>query len=506
MKSRRLICVAATTFALIAISHPLAAQEYHARHHHYKLVDLGTLGGPDSNIFGLTGPLNNRGMVSSCATTSVPDPNYPNINPYFSAPGDSYIQHTFLWQHGVLSDLGTLPGGTSSCEQWISDTGLIVGGSTNGLIDPQLGLPEVHATLWLGRRPFDLGTLGGNESIAFAVNNFGQVAGGASNKIADSNASFFFPAATQVHAVLWKNGEMMDLGTLGEGTDSMAYNVNELGQVAGMSFTNNTINATTGLPTVDIFLWENGKMIDLGTLGGVESILSELNNKGQIAGYSNLEGDMTTHPVIGDRTGMKDLGTFGGDNGTANWLNDEGQVVGTADFPGDVIHHAFIWQDGVMTDLGTVDGDGCSNGVGINSLAEAVGTSTDCHGSVLHLFLWERGSMLNLSGLILLGSDVIFNDPTFINDRGEIAGNGVLPNGDQHAVLLIPCDGNHAGVEGCDYGLVDANTLAKVRATQVPQHSIAANENHDRSTGLQDWPHRRAVLRRGFSGVRSPNN
>jgi probable HAF family extracellular repeat protein len=504
MKSRRLICVAATTLALIGLSLPLAAQENHASHHRYKLVDLGTLGGPDSTIFGITGPLNNRGMVSSCATTSVPDPGFPNINPYFTAPGDSYIQHAFLWQDGDLSDLGTLPGGTSSCEQWISDTGLIVGGSTNGLIDSESGFPAVHATLWLGRKPFDLGTLGGNESIAFAVNNFGQVAGGASNKIADSNSSFFFPGATQMHAVFWRDGVIQDLHTLGEGTDSMAYNVNEVGQVAGMSFTNNTINSTTGLPTVDVFLWEKGKMHDLGTLGGVLSLLSELNNRGQVAGYSNLSGDLTHHPFIGDRTGLKDLGTFGGDNGVANWLNDEGQVVGTADFPGDVIHHAFVWKDGVMTDLGTVDGDGCSNGVGINSLGEMVGTSTNCHGSVLHLFLWERGSMLNLSSLILPGSDVIFNDPTFINDRGEIAGDGVLPNGDLHAVLLIPCDRNHFDVDACDNNLADTNTVALPRTLQAAQSPAPESGNHGRV--LRERPDGHLIHGRRFSDVRAPNN
>ena len=144
MKSRKLMCVAATTFALVAISLQLAAQEEHPKHHHYKVIDL-SLGGPTGVIFGLTGPLNSRGMASSCADTSVLDTNYPNINPYFGS--DPYIQHTFLWQDGILVDLGTLPGGTSSCEQWISDTGLIGGGSTNGQTDPLLGVPEVHAAL-----------------------------------------------------------------------------------------------------------------------------------------------------------------------------------------------------------------------------------------------------------------------------------------------------------------------------------------------------------------------
>ncbi|HWS95286.1 MAG TPA: hypothetical protein VN620_02260, partial [Candidatus Methylomirabilis sp.] len=328
-----------------------------AGHHHYLLVDLGTLGGPDSIIFGETGPLNNRGMVSSCATTSVLDPNYPNINPYFTARGDSYIQHAFVWRDGVLSDLGTLAGGTSSCEQWISDTGFIVGGSTNGLIDSQLGVPEVHATFWLGEKPFDLGTLGGSESVAYAVNNFGEVAGVASNNIADSNASNFLASATQVHAAIWRNGAIQDLQTLGEGTDSIAYLNNDRGQVAGQSFTNNTINSTTGMPTMDIFLWENDQMFDLGTLGGVRSFAIALNNRGQVAGYSDLSGDIAYHPVLGDRTGMKDLGTLGGTLGQANWLNDSAEVVGWAKTQGDQAKDAFLWRNGLMTDLKTLAGD-----------------------------------------------------------------------------------------------------------------------------------------------------
>jgi hypothetical protein len=43
------------------------------------------------------------------------------------------------------------------------------------------------------------------------------------------------------------------------------------------------------------------------------------------------------------------------------------------------------------------------------------------------------------------------------DDHGEIAGEGPDANGNNHAVLLIPCDENHAGVEGCDYSLVDAS-------------------------------------------------
>ena len=58
-----------------------------------------------------------------------------------------------------------------------------------------------------------------------------------------------------------------------------------------------------------------------------------------------------------------------------------------------------------------------------------------------------------------------------INDRGEINGGGVLPNGDQHAFLLIPCDEEHPGVEGCDYDPVDAETSAQFNPAPITQAS-----------------------------------
>jgi probable HAF family extracellular repeat protein len=462
MKSRRLTRIIAMTLFALAMSVQLKGQEHRATHHKYRLVDVGTFGGPNSS-FVLPSPggrlLNNSGAAVGGADTPTPDPSCIGFN------FDCYLSYGFKWQDGVANKLGALPGFNSSFAVWVNDNGLVAGLSENG-IDPLTGLPALEAILW-GRDGSitDLGTLGGNESVASAVNNRGQVAGGALNTIPDPyTGTFLIPGATQVHAFRWtKSQGLQDLGTLG-GTDSAAFFINERGQIAGWSFTNSTVNAVTGIPTLDPFLWENGKMLDLGTLGGVLGKSFALNNRGQVVGESNVAGDQTCHPFLWDKTeGMRDLGTLGGDGGLATWLNDAGEVVGKADLSGasgpcdgSELHHAFLWKNGAMTDLGTVGGDPCSIAEGINSKSQVVGEGTDCSHE-LQAFLWEDGGpAVDLNTLIPPNLGLLLFEAFYVTDSGEIAALGTFSNGDIHAFVLIPCDENHSGLEGCDHRLVDA--------------------------------------------------
>lgn len=412
----------------------------------YRVVDVGTLGGPDSMTFGLTGSLNAQGTFVTNADTSTPDPN-PNVNLYFSNY-DGYFRHGIRRQHGLVTDLGTLPGGGSSGAQYVNDFGQIAGASMNGQVDPLVGVWEVHAVLWSDGIIRDLGTLGGNESVAFALNDSGQVSGGALNITPDPYVSLFgISGDTQVHAFLWQEGRMRDLGTLG-GPDSIAYNINQSGQVAGESFTNSIPNPTTGLPTLDVFLWDGRRLHDLGTLGGTLSFESWLNNRGQVVGSSNLAGDQTYHPFLWDGRMLKDLGTLGGSVGSANWINDAGEVVGYAYVEGDQSAHPFLWKNGRMTDLGLPSGATCANATSINSQGQVVGISGICGGPDGGGFLWENGGpIVDLNSLIPPGSEVQIVAAQNINDNGEIACNGVLSNGDVHAILLVPCDEHDLG--GC---------------------------------------------------------
>lgn len=139
--------------------------------------------------------------------------------------------------------------------------------------------------------------------------------------------------------------------------------------------------------------------------------------------------------------------------GAAIAVNDSGIVVGNSSLPGGVVFHAFIWENGVMTDLGTVAGLQVSAAFSINSKRQVVGEA----GPTPPLgWLWEdSGPIVDLNQLVLPGSDLTVVGATYINDRGEIAAQGALPNGDSHAILLIPdgdCD------DACEARIADSQS------------------------------------------------
>jgi probable HAF family extracellular repeat protein len=459
-------------------------------HHHYKLINLGTLGGATSGLNAEpTGNfINASGAIVGGAETAIPVPNPPVLNCYNPiGPPDCLISHAFEWRGNGLQDLGTLLGGYYSFALAINARGQIAGVSENDQIDPVGGFPEFRAVLWQEGMIQDLGTLGGTSSFAGSINDPGQIIGLALNDVPDPYSMLGIGSQTtftETRAFLWEHGTMQNLGTLG-GPDSWALFINNRGQVAGFSYTSNDPDPNSGFPPIHPFLWTKDKgMQDLGNFGGTNPFLSfvfsgpligGLNNRGQVAGAMTLPGDQTAHPFLWDGKQLVDLGTLGGSSAWASGLNDAAVVIGPALLPGDQVYHAFRWENGVMTDLGPgVDGDPCSDAYNINSKAQIVGVSQDTCNPFTRAVLWENGEpAVDLNTLIPPNSPLQLKVAYLINERGEIVGEGGPPgcavddDGCAVVFVLIPCDENHPGVEGCDYNLVDVAATAQARPTQI---------------------------------------
>lgn len=474
MKSGRLTSILAVILVAMALPVSLAAQANAKQnrphqYHHYQINDVGTFGGPwaflNQTSWGRAGILNNHGTLAGAADTLT-------VDPYCIDSPDCYAAHAFRWHNGVTADLGTLPGGIGSQVNWLSASGLAVGISDNGQQDPLQGGPEIHAVLWKPGDITDLGNLpdGGYQSWAYAVNNRGEVVGQAYNTIPDPNS--FYGYGYQSRAFYWKDGVMQDLGTLGTGSDSDAISINNRGQVVGVSYVNSIPSALcSGVQlgfvfTTGSFIWDkkNG-MQDIGSLGGTCTVAYDLNNRGQVVGQSSQLGDPTTLAFVWDATtGIKQLPTAANLYGAAFAVDDAGEIVGLGDAP-DGQASATLWRKTggkwKANYLGRLHSGDCAVGVSINASRQVVGISGPNGCSTTLPFLWEDGGrMVDLNTLVPANSGIQLVEAQQINDRGEIAAEGPDANGNNHAVLLIPCDESHPGVEGCDYDLTDAAAAA----------------------------------------------
>jgi len=219
-----------------------------------------------------------------------------------------------------------------------------------------------------------------------------------------------------------------DLGTLGGGeySYSTAEGINDSGQVVG--------HAWSGSEVIHAFLWENGVMQDLGTLYGGYSTAEGINDSGQVVGESDFPTGCTA--FLWENGTMQDLGTLPDGFGSgARSVNDSGQVVGCA-MTAAWDWHAFLWENSVMQDLGTLGGTS-SDAYGINGSGQVVGKAKTANEDG-HACLWENGAMYDLNELILSDSGWALRRATCINDVGQVVGTGLNPQGYEHAFLLTP--------------------------------------------------------------------
>jgi len=297
-------------------------------------MDLGTLGGPNSNV---SWPNHStKGEIAGIAETSQMNPlgEAWSCSAFFFG-ADGYICRGFAWQDGVMSELPTL---------------------------------------------------GGYDGYAAGVNNQGRVVGWAENTVHDPTC-----AGTQVlqfEAVIWgpRLNQMTQLPPLAPDPDSAATAINDKDQVVGISGLCSV--AVGGASAEHALLWENGVPTDLGNIGGQAwNTPVALNNHGQIVGFANTRGDENaplspTAFIWTKASGMKAIPPYGTDtNDIAFDVNEKGQIVGQSFNANSGASRAIFWQNNVLSDLNTLVIQPTSLYLtlaqGINDAGEIAGTAID---------------------------------------------------------------------------------------------------------------------------------
>jgi probable HAF family extracellular repeat protein len=279
----------------------------------YNIVDLGTLpNGGGSYAF----DINDRGQVVGTADTR-----------YCDEDGDP-IYHAFLWQNGVLQDIGTL--GACSHAVSINAAGQIVGTSW---ISPR----ECYAFLWQNGKMRSLGSLGGEgrSSWAGGINDRAQIVGATSV----ANRQSWYP-------FLWQNGRMSLLAPAAEQGPGDAVRINAEGDTVGIVF---------GSAATSSYLVRQGRLLPIPQMGGNCLWAVGLNDRGQVVGMGDIDRADTVRAFLWQQ-GMsrpQDLGTLGGKRSYAAAINNAGDVVGEAQ-KADNAFRAALWHAGKIVDLNSV--------------------------------------------------------------------------------------------------------------------------------------------------------
>jgi probable HAF family extracellular repeat protein len=339
--------------AMLAPVH-LGAQDSH-NPTRYVVFDLGTLGGANAG----GNSINNRTWV---AGTSTLDGNQV-------AHAALWVNGSKI----DLGAMGGPNSNSAIAWPVKNEHGIIVGFSETAEVNPLgerfscpsffLGVPRTGHSCqgfkWENGTMTALPTLGGFNSYATGINNRGQAVGWAENTVHDPTC---VPPrqVLQFRAVIWgrKPNEIQELPPLSGDTSSAATAINDEGQVAGISGICD--RAVGRFSAAHAVLWQNGVPTDIGNLGGVAwNTPAAINHLGVIVGFSDLPGDASGaanfHAFVKlPGTPIQDLKALGNDPiSGAFGINDRGQIVGQS-IDADGFSRAVIWQNGKIADLNTL--------------------------------------------------------------------------------------------------------------------------------------------------------
>lgn len=349
---------------------------------------------------------------------------------------------------GVFGANPSMPGGPLV----VTNSGWISGAAAVGTAE--------HAVLYYGGQTIDVGTpaLGGN-SMGYGVNESGITAGEAedSSPALSTTEDFcgfqafgFSSSPTPCVPFVWQNGHMLPLPTLG-GVNGSATEINSSGMIGGFAETT-TVDPNCPAPQKYQFrpvVWSNGAVHALPTGSDAEGGVWAINDQGQMAGASGPCAPLNfftfayfnpTHAWFWQNGVATDLGNLGGQfNNLPHGMNNLGQVVGMSDLAGDQTAHAFLASPGAkMQDLGVVGTDYFSFGFGINDAGEIVGISANADFSVVRAFIRQNATLVDLNSLVTGSNSLYLLTACFVNANGQITGIALDASGQEHAYLATP--------------------------------------------------------------------
>ena len=322
--------------------------------------------------------------------------------------------------------------------------------SQEGVMDPvslnagAVVLPG-QSVINIGERKIDLGTLGGQNSWMNwgGINDLGQAVGEAETAVPDPDGEDFcgFGTHHSCRPYLWQNGSMSALPTLG-GNNGSASDINDRGEIAGTAQTavsDPTCSPSKPLQTVLPVLWEKGRVRALPTVDhDPDGVAFAINDQGHaVGGTGDCAG--ANHAVLWENdiaVPLKDLG-YGA---TAQGINHRGQIVGIVNSPGTI--YAALWENGALTNLRTLPGDFAAIATGINNRGQVVGSTLDTGFNWVHGFIYQDDVMTDLNTLFPASSNLYARMADKINERGQIVGMATVCSGphagDIHAFLATP--------------------------------------------------------------------